>query len=128
MSWLNPSSWAGFMPNGLGQVKPNHYFEMVKTIWQNRDQLPFAVRILTQGVCDGCALGTSGVRDFTLEGVHLCTVRLNLLRMNTSPPFDPLILEDVTQLKDKTSKDLRLLGRLPRPMLRRKGERGFKQI
>ncbi len=32
-------------------------------------QLPFAWRILTQGVCDGCALGTTGLRDWTIDGV-----------------------------------------------------------
>ncbi|MFB3109048.1 MAG: formate dehydrogenase, partial [Candidatus Binatia bacterium] len=74
----NPLSWAGYTPNGLGQVKPNPYFEIVKTIWENRDELPFAWRILQKGVCDGCALGTTGMRDFTIEGIHLCSVRLGL--------------------------------------------------
>ena len=68
-SW-NRSNWAGLAPNGVGQVKPNHYLEMAKVVWRNRDQLPFAWRILTRGVCDGCALGTAGVRDFTMDGVH----------------------------------------------------------
>ena len=56
---------------GLGQQKPHHYREMVRIVWENRDQLPFAWRILTRGVCDGCALGTTGVRDWTLPGTHL---------------------------------------------------------
>jgi hypothetical protein len=47
----NPHSWVGLLPNGLGQVKPNHYLEIAKAIWQNRDQLPFAWRILRDGVC-----------------------------------------------------------------------------
>ena len=76
-------SWAGFSPNGLGQTKPNHYWEIAKAVWRNRDELPFAWRILTEGVCDGCALGTAGIHDFTLEGTHLCMVRLELLRLNT---------------------------------------------
>src|SRR5262249_43555937 len=83
-SW-NRSNWAGLAPNGVGQVKPNHYLEMAKVVWRNRDQLPFAWRILTRGVCDGCALGTAGVRDFTMDGVHLCMVRLELMRLNTGP-------------------------------------------
>jgi hypothetical protein len=45
---------------GLTQQKPRHYREMARIAWENRDQLPFAWRILTRGVCDGCALGTSG--------------------------------------------------------------------
>ena len=79
----NPSHWVGFIPNGLGQVKPNHFLEMGKAIWRNRRELPFAWRILSRGVCDGCALGTKGLRDFTMDGVHLCTVRLDLLTLNT---------------------------------------------
>ena len=77
------------MPNGIGQVKPNHYGDMLKVLWRNRDELPFAWRILRDGACDGCALGTSGLRDWTLDGVHLCMVRLNLLRLNTMPALDP---------------------------------------
>ena len=116
------------MPNGIGQVKPNHYMDMLKTIWANRDQLPYAWRILSQGVCDGCALGTSGLKDWTMPGPHLCTVRLNLLRLNTMPALDIELLEDVANLKTRTSKELRDLGRLPYPMLRRKGEPGFHRI
>ncbi len=124
----NPLTWAGYMPNGLGQVKPNHYFEIVKTIWQNRDELPFAWRILNKGVCDGCALGTTGIRDFTMQGVHLCSVRLNLLRLNTMPALDPGVLENFEALKEKNSSELRQLGRLPFPMIRKKGDGGFRRI
>ena len=70
---------------GIGQQKPHHYREMLKIAWENRDQLPFAWRILNNGVCDGCALGTSGLSDWTLPGVHLCMVRLELMRLNTAP-------------------------------------------
>ena len=49
-------------PFGLDQQKPHHYLEMARVAWENRDQLPFAWRILRDGVCDGCALGTSGLR------------------------------------------------------------------
>jgi len=64
---------------GLGQQKPHHFLEMAKIAWENRDELPFAWRILNDGVCDGCALGTSGLRDWTLSGPHLCMVRLELI-------------------------------------------------
>jgi len=124
----NPSSWAGFMPNGLGQVKPNPYLDIAKTIWQNRDQLPFAWRILRDGVCDGCALGSKGLHDFTIEGIHLCTVRLNLLRLNTMPPLDVGVMSNVEPLKEKGGSELRDLGRLPFPMVRRRGEAGFRRI
>jgi hypothetical protein len=96
---LNPRLWASLVPRLPGHPKPNHYWEMVRAAWQNRDQLPYAWRILTKGVCDGCALGTSGLRDWTLEGVHLCMVRLELMRLNTQPALDPARLSDVKPLR-----------------------------
>jgi molybdopterin-dependent oxidoreductase alpha subunit len=113
---------------GLGQQKPNHYLDMARVAWENRDQLPFAWRILTQGVCDGCALGTSGLRDWTMEGTHLCMVRLDLLRLNTAPALDPRVLRDVTPLLGRPSKELRELGRLPEPLVRRAGGAGFRVV
>lgn len=50
-------SWVGFKPYGAGETKPNHYAEIVKTVWENRRNLRYAWRILRRGVCDGCALG-----------------------------------------------------------------------
>jgi hypothetical protein len=84
----NKKNWVSLSPNGIGYTKPNHYLEMARVVWRNRDQLPFAWRILSKGVCDGCALGTTGLRDFTMDGVHLCMVRLELLRLNTMPALD----------------------------------------
>jgi molybdopterin-dependent oxidoreductase alpha subunit len=110
---------------GFGSQKPQHYREIVKVAWENRDQLPFAWRILSDGVCDGCALGTTGLRDWTLPDTHLCMVRLELMRLNTAPALDPRVLEDLTPLQGRTSRDLRALGRLPEPMLRCSGDRGF---
>jgi molybdopterin-dependent oxidoreductase alpha subunit len=113
---------------GLGRQKPHHYREMLKVAWENRDELPFAWRILKDGVCDGCALGTSGLSDWTVKGPHLCMVRLELMRLNTAPALDPSILADAGALSTRTSQELRALGRLPEPMLRRKGDRGFQAI
>jgi molybdopterin-dependent oxidoreductase alpha subunit len=124
----NPKDWAGLSPNGVGQQKPNHYAEMGKTIWENRDNLPYAWRIISRGVCDGCALGVAGLKDWTMTGPHLCSVRLNLLRLSTMPALDVGVLADVSSLKNTRSKELRQLGRLPYPMLRRKGEKGFTRI
>jgi molybdopterin-dependent oxidoreductase alpha subunit len=127
-SGWNKSNWAGLSPNGIGEVKPNHYLEMAKIAWKNRNELPFAWRILTRGVCDGCALGTTGVRDFTMDGVHLCMVRLDLMRLNTMPALAVERLTDAGSLSRMSSTDLRELGRLPFPMLRLRGERGFTRI
>jgi molybdopterin-dependent oxidoreductase alpha subunit len=127
VAW-NPRLWASVVPRDPTQQKPNHYLEMARVAWENRDQLPFAWRILKQGTCDGCALGTTGLRDWTLDGVHLCMVRLELLRLNTAPALDPERLADVSRLEGMSSRALRGLGRLPEPMLRRRGEKGFRVV
>jgi molybdopterin-dependent oxidoreductase alpha subunit len=79
-------------------------------------------------VCDGCALGTSGMKDWTVEGTHLCMVRLELLRMNTMGALDPARLADVEGLRKLSSRELRELGRVPYPMRRRRGEAGFTRV
>src|SRR6476620_10828187 len=104
---------------GFGRQKPRHYREMLKIVWENRDELPFAWRILNDGVCDGCALGTSGLSDWTVAGPHLCVVRLGLMRLNTAPALDPSPPADVAALSPRSSAERRHLGRLPQPMLRR---------
>src|SRR6266446_2277103 len=115
------------MPFGIGRTKPNHYLEILRTVWDNRHDLPYAWRILSEGVCDGCALGVAGFRDWTMEGVHLCTTRLDLLKLNTARALDPALLADVARLP-RSSGSLRALGRLPYPMLRRRGDAGFHRI
>jgi molybdopterin-dependent oxidoreductase alpha subunit len=115
------------VPYGIGRTKPNHYLEIVRTIWDNRHDLPYAWRILSKGVCDGCALGVAGFHDWTMEGVHLCTTRLDLLKLNTARALDPAVLADVASLP-RSSGALRALGRLPYPMLRRRGEAGFTRV
>lgn len=120
--------WAGFSPNGVGETKPNHYGEIARTVWENRRSLPYAWRILNKGVCDGCALGAAGLHDWTISGVHLCATRLNLLKLNTAGPLDPEVLGDVAALRRLTGRELRDLGRLPYPMRRRRGDRGFERI
>jgi molybdopterin-dependent oxidoreductase alpha subunit len=124
----NPRMWASPVPFGLGQEKPHHFRDMARVWWKNRDQLEYATRILKEGVCDGCALGTTGIRDFTLDGIHLCNIRLELLRLNTMGALDPACLENVAELRTLDGESLRGLGRIPHPMVRRRGEPGFKRI
>lgn len=125
---LRPSAWFSLSPLGLGQTKPRHFRDIARVAWQNRTEIPFAWRILTRGVCDGCALGTWGMRDWTIRGTHLCMVRLEMLRLNTMPALDPARLADADALASLSSRQLREIGRLPEPMLRRRGERGFRVV
>src|SRR5437879_1741016 len=116
------------VPFGLGQTKPHHYRDMLKVAWDNRDNLSYAWKVLSHGVCDGCALGVAGFHDWTIDGVHLCMTRLNLLRLNTMPALDHKILVDVRPglpLRGMSNQELRELGRLPFPMLRQRGDAGF---
>lgn len=116
------------VPFGLGQTKPQHFRDMAKIVWKNRDNLGYAWKVLSKGVCDGCALGVAGFHDWTIEGVHLCMTRLNLLRLNTMPALDEKVLSDVSALQKLTNAELRELGRLPYPMLRERGAKGFRRI
>src|SRR5881275_852137 len=111
------------VPFGLGQTKPKHFHDMAGVIWKNRDNLPYAWKVLSRGVCDGCALGVAGFHDWTISGVHLCMTRLNLLRLNTMPALDSRLLENISRLESLDNTGLRELGRLPFPMLREKGAR-----
>ena len=115
-------------PFGLGHTKPQHFREMLRIVWENRDNLGYAWKILNRGVCDGCALGTTGLRDWTMDETHLCLVRLNLLRLNTMGALDHALLENVDALGGRSSRELRDLGRLAYPMRRRRGERGFTRV
>jgi len=128
---MRPSSasrLARWVPFGIGQQKPQHYRDMAQVVWDNRDNLPYAWKVLSRGVCDGCALGVSGFHDWTMPGVHLCMTRLNLLRLNTVAELDHDRLRDVEGLRRLANHELRGLGRLAFPMLRERGDAGFRRI
>lgn len=124
-----PKHWVSPIPFGLGKIKPKHIRDTVKVVWENKDNIGYAANILTKGVCDGCALGVSGLHDQTLKGPHICTTRLNVLRLNTMPAIKPEILHaDIDELRKYDSTQLRKLGRIPYPLIRRNGERKFSRI
>jgi molybdopterin-dependent oxidoreductase alpha subunit len=122
-----PALWASKKPFGIGEQHPNIYREIWLALKDNRDNLAYGWRILRHGVCDGCSLGTAGMSDWTLDEIHVCNVRLRLLRLNTMPALDVGLLADVARLRGKKSAELRQLGRLPYPMVRRRGEPGFRR-
>lgn len=116
------------VPLGLGSRKPRHYREMLAVAWESRRHPLYAWRVLSRGVCDGCALGTTGLRDWTLDGVHLCLTRLRLLGLNTMDALDPERLQDAAALRRLLPRELVALGRLAHPMRRRRGETGFTRV
>jgi molybdopterin-dependent oxidoreductase alpha subunit len=118
----------GLVPFGLDQTKPRHFREALGVVWENRDNLGYAWRILRDGVCDGCSLGPRGLRDDVLPGLHVCMSRLKLLRQNTVRAFDPSALADVTALRAMSNGALRELGRVPYPFVYRPGDRGFTRL
>ncbi|WP_026905888.1 FdhF/YdeP family oxidoreductase [Paucisalibacillus globulus] len=125
----DPKLWVSKVPFGLGKVKPHHIRDTMKVVWENKDNIPYATRILTQGVCDGCALGVSGLKDQTLTGPHVCTTRLNVLRLNTMGAIKESILHsDIDHLRKMNSTELRKLGRVPYPLIRKPGDRKFSRI
>jgi len=125
---LHPDLWAGLVPNGVDQQKPRHYKDMLRVVRDNSNHPKYAWDVLTKGVCDGCALGVAGLHDWTIDGIHLCTTRLELLELNTGDPLDPILLSDVDVLRGRSGRELRSMGRLAHPMRRRRGEKGFTRI
>ena len=125
---LQRDLWVGWKPNGAGEQKPHHYRDMAKVVWENRRNLPWAWTILSKGVCDGCALGVAGFHDWTISGVHLCTTRLELLKVNTARAVPDRKLSDVKTLAQLDGRALRELGRLAHPMIRHRGEPGFRMV
>src|SRR5437867_12261489 len=63
-----------------------------------------------------------------MDGIHLCTTRLKLLRLNTMRALQRTAVADADRLKQLTQEKLRSLGRLPFPMVRRRGEKGFSRV
>ena len=116
------------VPFGIGKHKPKHFREMLRVAWDNRDNLGYAWRILNHGVCDGCSLGPRGLKDDVIEGTHLCLTRLNLLRLNTMPAMTPADWQDIEKLRRMSNTQLHNLGRLCKPLIRQKGDKGFRAI
>jgi len=110
------------------QTKPHYYREVLGALWENRTELSYAWKILNHGVCDGCSLGPYGLRDNVLDSVHLCLTRLKLLRLNTMSELNMSVLRDAARLQKLGPEKLRSLGRLPCPMIRRRGDPGFSRI
>lgn len=127
---VHEGGWRNAVPFGLASQKPHHFRDMFGILWRNRDNLRYGWKVLSRGVCDGCALGVQGFHDWTIKGTHLCMTRLNLLRLNTVSAFDHAQLEDeasVARLAKLDNRALREMGRLAYPMVREQGARSFRR-
>lgn len=116
------------IPLGVAFRKPRHFYDMIGILWKNRDNLLYAWKVITKGVCDGCALGVAGLKDWTVQGPHLCMTRLNLLRLNTVDCISDENLKDLSKLRKMTNQELRELGRIPYPLILRKGSSALERI
>ena len=120
-------NWVSLVPYGLHEQHPNAFKDIAETIWENRDQMGYAWRILNDGCCDGCSLGTTGMHDWTMKGIHLCAAA-------AAPAFEYDAGDGLAPARrlrrcvSKTKTAFAHLGRLSAPMIRRKGEKGFHQI
>jgi molybdopterin-dependent oxidoreductase alpha subunit len=121
-------TWLSRVVPLVSQSKPRRYRDMLGVVWENRKELPYAWNVLNHGVCDGCSLGPYGLRDNVIDGVHLCMSRLKLLKLNTMAALDLSVMNDIRRLRSMQPEQLRSLGRLSHPMLRRKGESGLLRI
>ena len=130
MAAVTSKNWLSrLLPFGpTGQAVAHGFNELLGALWENKTALPYAWSILNHGVCDACSLGRYGLRDNLLDGLHLCTTRLKLLKLNTMGPLETSRLGNIQRLRSLGPEKLRSLGRLPSPMLRRKNDRGFSRV
>jgi len=116
------------IPFGWGHDKAHHILEIGAALRDNRHHLSYAWRILTEGVCDGCDMGSTGLHDDSLGGAHWCSERLRRLQINTQSAIPEGALNDIHRLRTLHPSELRLLGRLSSPMVYRPGDRGFSTL
>ena len=121
-------TFAGPVPFGLNREKPRHLRDTLAVAWENRGKLGYAWRVLSQGVCDGCSLGPRGLKDDVTPGLHLCTTRLRLMRLNTMDAFDPATLPDLATLRAMSGAQLQALGRLGVPLAFGPGDTRLRQV
>lgn len=129
LSIKSNDTWLSRLPSGADHWTNPHLFrDLLGALWENKRDLSYAWNILTRGVCDGCSLGSYGLRDSVVGGLHLCTNRFKALRLNTMAAIKPSVLKDVGRLQALKPEKLRFLGRLAYPMIRWKNDRGFAPI
>ncbi len=116
------------VPASLGKAPLTTLRDAGTAVWENRDSLGYAWRLLKHTVCDHCELSPRGLQDDALKGHHLCVKRLQALRGDTQRAFVPADIRDLRLLRQRSATGLRELGRIPYPFVARNGARGFSRI
>jgi molybdopterin-dependent oxidoreductase alpha subunit len=108
--------------------KPRHLRGVAQAIIENSGQWHDAWKVLN-GPCNGCAVQTDGLRDNVMpHHPHFCLIRLGLIEEALRDPFDVSRFADVRRLRRRRNRDIERMGRIPQPMLRRRGRHGFEPI
>jgi anaerobic selenocysteine-containing dehydrogenase len=114
------------LPFGIGiRNKPRYFFDYLRSLWESRRNPGYARSVLKRGVCDGCSLGPAGLHDDVADGTHLCSLRLAQLKFHTMEAIGPELLGDVRPLGGADAAELRMLGRIPKPLMRHRSENGL---
>jgi anaerobic selenocysteine-containing dehydrogenase len=114
------------LPFGVGiRRKPRYILDYLRALWENRRNPVYARAILKRGVCDGCSLGPAGLHDDVADGTHLCGLRLAQLKFQTMDAIGAESIGDVRPIEGADAAELRRLGRLPKPLIRNRGENGL---
>ena len=113
---------AGPIPFG----SPERLLALVQAVSENRHALGLARTLLREGICGACQVGSDGLYDEA--GPHLCGPRLRRLIDHTRGHFVPADVLDVERLRAMDAVELRSLGRVPRPLIWRAGDRGLTAV
>ncbi len=119
---------ASWVPFGLDRPGPRRGPGLARAAWRARHHPRFALDVLRYGVCGTCELGTHGLRDDAIAGVHFCSRRLDDLPRYLAEAFDPHQLPEVAGLRKRTAEQLRSLGRIPVPLVWRAGQSHFTPV
>ena len=64
-------NWVSLVPYGLNEQHPNNYKDILQCAWENRDNLPYAFRILNDGCCDGCCADADCISAFRISSIAI---------------------------------------------------------
>ena len=87
------------MPYGLNEQHPNNYTDIAGFDLGEPRQSRLCLSDSARRLLRRLFPRHQGMHDWTMKGIHLCAVRLQLLRLNTMPAMDWHQFEDVGPLQ-----------------------------